>query len=243
MKAPLHAAGFPAVEISSAIDPADRDGVRAFYADSTVQPFAYEGEPSPYATLIAETIAGFAPASVLEFGCGSGRNLDVLRRLLPAKLVGVDINAVAIDWDAGISASSFTSATRVGSRRNRRTRSKSSTRFRLSTIFRCPPPPLPRWRPSPPKLIVIYEIMHPVSGRVTRMEDHRGDLTEGYPFSYFHDYPSLFEKAGCWLVADAAFPADPTGLYPYYRLQIYTKRQDWARHRLVRSIGLQRPEP
>jgi SAM-dependent methyltransferase len=98
MKAPLHPAGLPAVEISPAIDPADQGGVRAFYADSTVQPFAYEEGPSAYATLIAETIAGFAPASVLEFGCGSGRNLDVLRRLLPARLVGVDINAVAIDW-------------------------------------------------------------------------------------------------------------------------------------------------
>jgi hypothetical protein len=39
---------------------------------------------------------------------------------------------------------------------------------------------------------------------------------------------------------DAAFPDDAGGLDPYYRMQIYTKRQDWARHRLVCNVGLRR---
>ncbi|HEY8873308.1 MAG TPA: class I SAM-dependent methyltransferase [Stellaceae bacterium] len=243
MTAPLHPAGLPAVEISPAIDPADQGGVRAFYADSTVQPFAYEEGPSAYATLIAETIASFAPASVLEFGCGSGRNLDVLRRLHPARLVGVDINAVAIDWGRR----NFGLDLYVGDEGWLATQPPDAFDivYTVSVIDHIPLPAtaIGAMASVASELIVIYEIMHPISGRVTRMEDHRGLLTDGYPFSYFHDYPSLFEKAGCWLVADAAFPADPTGLYPYYRLQIYTKRQDWPRHRLIRSIGLQRPEP
>lgn len=46
---------------------------------------------------IAEHIAALQPASVLELGCSSGRNLAVLRTMLPtADLVGIDPNAQAV---------------------------------------------------------------------------------------------------------------------------------------------------
>jgi SAM-dependent methyltransferase len=243
MNARFPGAGLPTVEVSPAIDPSDRDGVRAFYADSTVQPFAYDGEPLPYATLIAETVASFAPASVLEFGCGSGRNLDVLRGMHSARLVGVDINAVAVEWgrrnfglDLHVGDEGWLAAQKHDS---------FDIVYTVSVIDHIPMPAsaIAAMAAAAAELILVYEIMHSVCGRVTRMEDHLGRPTDGYPFSYFHDYPKLFGQAGCWLVVDAAFPADPGGLYPYYRLQIYTKRQDWARHRLVRNINLRRPEP
>src|SRR4051812_34267927 len=90
--------GMPIVEVEPTIDPADADGVRGFYVNSTVQPFRYENGPEPYAVLIADTVASFGPSSVLEFGCGSGRNLAVLRDLAPARLTGVDLNPVAVAW-------------------------------------------------------------------------------------------------------------------------------------------------
>ena len=77
--------------------------------------------------------------------------------------------------------------------------------------------------------------------RVSRPEDADGRLTDGYPFSYFHDYPSLFAAAGAWLLADVACPVGTTGVLPYYRLQVYSKRAEWRRRNLVRSVLLQRP--
>src|SRR3954469_16556036 len=90
--------GLPRVEVEPAIGVAEVDAVRGFYVNSTVQPFRYENGPEPYALLVAETIASFGPSSVLEFGCGSGRNLAVLRNLTPARLVGVDLNPTATAW-------------------------------------------------------------------------------------------------------------------------------------------------
>src|SRR3954470_23641482 len=90
--------GLPRVEVEPAIGVAEVDAVRGFYRNSTVQPFRYENGPEPYALVMAETVASFAPSSVLEFGCGSGRNLAVLRDLIPARLLGVDINPTAIEW-------------------------------------------------------------------------------------------------------------------------------------------------
>src|SRR5579862_3376048 len=69
--------GLPRVRVDPRIDLADDRGVRGFYVNSDVQPFQYEEGPAAYAGLIAETVASCGPRSVLEFGCGSGRNLAV----------------------------------------------------------------------------------------------------------------------------------------------------------------------
>jgi hypothetical protein len=90
-------------------------------------------------------------------------------------------------------------------------------------------------------LVVICEIMHSVTGRLARMEDADGRLTDGYPFSYFHDYPQLFAASGAWLIADIACPVGTTGVLPYYRLQVYSKRAEWRRRNLVGALQLQRP--
>ena len=57
-----------------------------------------ENGPEPYARLVTDTVAALMPATVLEFGCGSGRNLAVLRELSEAALTGIDINRTAIAW-------------------------------------------------------------------------------------------------------------------------------------------------
>lgn len=54
-------------------------------------------DEQPHRYEVAEHIAALNPASILEFGCSSGRNLRILRDYLPtASLVGVDANAVTI---------------------------------------------------------------------------------------------------------------------------------------------------
>lgn len=57
---------------------------------------------------LAEVLSTFEPASVLELGCGAGRNLFYLQKLLPAcRLLGVEINADAAETARQELGSSF----------------------------------------------------------------------------------------------------------------------------------------
>jgi SAM-dependent methyltransferase len=233
--------GLPSVEVEPTIDPTDGDGVRGFYTNSTVQPFRYENGPEPYAVLVAETVASFGPSSVLEFGCGSGRNLAVLRDLTPARLVGVDLNPTAIAWGRD----NFGLDLRVGDEAwlPAQGRDAFDLAYTVSVIDHIPEPQnaVRALVSVAADLVAIYEIMHSATGRLARMEDSAGRLGDGYPFSYFHDYPSLFAAAGAWLLADLACPAGASGVLPYYRLQLYSKRAEWRRRNLVGALRLQVP--
>ena len=233
--------GLPRIEVDPTIEAADADGVRGFYRNSTVQPFRYENGPEPYALLAAETIASFGPSSVLEFGCGSGRNLAVLRDLTPARLIGVDLNPTAIAWGR----ENFGLDLRVGDEAWLPVQGADAFDivYTVSVIDHIPQPQkaIRALVAAAADLVVICEIMHSQTGRLARMEDDHGKLTDGYPFSYFHDYPSLFAAAEAWLVADIACPVGTTGVLPYYRLQVYSRRAEWRRQQLVRSVLLQRP--
>lgn len=64
---------------------------------------ALEGQWStrshPHRQLLAETIVGLRPDSVLEIGCGAGANLMALKTTLPeVRLEGVDISGRALDY-------------------------------------------------------------------------------------------------------------------------------------------------
>jgi SAM-dependent methyltransferase len=234
-------AGLPRVEVEPTIEAAEADAVRGFYMNSKVQPFRYENGPEPYALLMADTVASFAPSSVLEFGCGSGRNLAVLRDLTPAGLVGVYLNPTAIAWGR----ENFGLDLRIGDEAWLPVQGADAFDivYTVSVIDHIPRPQaaVQALVAAAADLVVICEIMHSVTGRLARMEDADGTLTDGYPFSYFHDYPSLFAAAGAWLLADIACPVGTTGVLPYYRLQVYSKRSEWRRRNLIGALRLRRP--
>jgi len=235
--------GLPEVTVRPTIDPGDVADVRSFYVNSTVQPFRYDDGPEPYAVFIAEAIASFGPSSVLEFGCGAGRNLAVLRELTAARLVGVDLNPAAIAWGRD----NFGLDLRVGDEAwlPAQGRDAFDIVYTVSVIDHIPEPEaaVAALIAAAAEFVVIYEIMHRETGRLAQMEDRQGQPTEGYPFSYFHDYPRLFASSGAWNLADIALPAGPTGVLPYYRLQVYSKRWAWRRQKLVSLLRLQRPMP
>ena len=241
MRAPAADTGLPAVDVEATIDPRDDAGVRSFYVNSAVQPFRYDNGPEPYARFIAEAIASFGPSSVLEFGCGSGRNLAILRALTPARLAGVDFNPTAIAWGC----ENFALNLHVGDEAWLPAQGADAFDivYTVSVIDHIPAPEaaVAALVAAARDLVVIYEIMHTVTGRLARMEDAEGRLSEGYPFSYFHNYPRLFAAAGAWLAADVAFPAGATGVLPYYRLQVYSKRPEWRRSHLASLLHLRRP--
>jgi len=57
-------------------------------------PGDHSRQVSADAVLQARVVKGFAPAKVLDFGCGDGRSIDLFRRVLPlAEWTGVDIAA------------------------------------------------------------------------------------------------------------------------------------------------------
>ncbi|HEX3863830.1 MAG TPA: methyltransferase domain-containing protein [Stellaceae bacterium] len=233
--------GLPTVEVTPGIDSADAEGVRRFYVNSTVQPFAYDNGPEPYASLVVEAVASFEPTSVLEFGCGSGRNLALLRNLTPARLTGVDINPAATAWgreNFGLELHDGDEAWLLAQAEN-----IFDIVYTVSVIdhIPVPEPAIAALVRAAADLVIVYEIMHAETGRLTRAEGADGTLVEGYPFSYFHDYRRLFETAGAWLVADVAFPVGQTGVLPFYRLQVYAKSAEWRRHNLVRNLLLWRP--
>src|SRR5690554_6136919 len=74
---------------------------REYWARPETQPLSYKS-PSHYAEAIATFIAATGVSSVLEFGCGGGRNLKQIRDVFAARglsalaLRGVDINESSI---------------------------------------------------------------------------------------------------------------------------------------------------
>lgn len=56
----------------------------------------------PHRELLASRVARHKPDSILEFGCNSGPNLEVLARRFPtARLIGIDISARAVEAGRG----------------------------------------------------------------------------------------------------------------------------------------------
>ena len=59
----------------------------------------WESRDHPHRALLADAIARWEPASVLEFGCNCGPNLYRLAERLPdARLIGIDINEDAVEY-------------------------------------------------------------------------------------------------------------------------------------------------
>jgi SAM-dependent methyltransferase len=200
-------------------------GVKEFYSESTVQPFFYDGPPPVYATILSELIASLKPSSVLEFGCSAGRNLNLLRQRLPeVPLVGMDLNRTAIEaglraFDLDLRIADETALAGIPN-------SSFDISFTVSVLdhIALPGQTIDRLSAITKRFVITYEICHDKTGKIESMQDAAGEVIEGYPFSYFHDYRSLFANAGCWLLLDAAVPAFPGNLGEFYRLQVHSKQ-------------------
>lgn len=217
----------PFVRVSSDLLHTDMEGVKEFYCDSTVQSFYYEDRPPLYATMVSELIASLKPSSILELGCNAGRNLDLIRRLLPrARLVGMDLNRKAIE----VGRRRFGLDLRVADETSLASFPDSSfeVTFTVSVLDHIAKPQqtVADLVGVTQRFIIIYEICHDKTGKIEAMLDADGKVVDGYPFSYFHDYRRLFADAGCWLILDAAVPAFAGNLGEFYRLQVHGRQED-----------------
>lgn len=74
----------------------ERARALAYWRDDGIREFYFT--PTHWSAAVAQLIGERAPASVLEFGCNGGRNLVAVRGRLPnARLMGIDINAEAVE--------------------------------------------------------------------------------------------------------------------------------------------------
>lgn len=200
--------------------------VKQWYANSDVQPRTYE-TPLPYAALVASTIASMKPASVLEFGCNAGRNLQLLRDLLPeACLVGTDLNADAVNDGKAM----FGLDLRVGDDNtlHQFRDGEFDVVFTVSVLDHIPSiqqvsRELTR---IAGRFLVLLEIVGPETGKALTMRNEQGEVIPGYPYTYFHDYRATFErKLGCPCILDAYVPVGRTNLLEYYRLHVFAVRE------------------
>ena len=201
-----------------------------FYDGSSVQsPFYDDGVPS-YAGFLAGVIASARPASVLEFGCNAGRNLDLLRGLLPAaRLKGLDLNANMIERGRA----RYGLDLRVGNEAALAALPDASQDvvFTVSVVDHIPYPEftLRHLLRVARHYLVLFEICNGQVGKAGAVlvgEDGGLRTGEGYPYSYLHDYRQECErKFGALCVADLHYPIQPGRLLDLYRLMVFAPRQ------------------
>ncbi len=131
-------------------------------------------KPKPWSHFVAHKAASLNVSSVPEFGCHAGRNLEAIRQRLPkAELVGLDINAAAVN--AG--RERFGLDLRVG---DERTLSQFGDRtfdmvFTVSVLDHIPRiAPLCRELVRIARRVALFlEVTLPVEGKVLRHFDHQ----------------------------------------------------------------------
>jgi SAM-dependent methyltransferase len=217
----------PIVIAPEGLPPHEAEDAKRWYLNSEAQPFDYAAGVPAYARLVAECVASLGPRSVLEFGCNAGRNLDLIRRLLPqARLAGVDLNPLAIAKGAEL----FGLALILGDERT--LAGFADAEFDVSLTISALDH-MPDARAVARELVritghrlVLLEIAGEPEGRVAKMIDEHGRLVDGYPYSYFHDYRRRFERElGCPCLVDVYLPMARGNLLDFYRLYVFATRQ------------------
>jgi SAM-dependent methyltransferase len=218
---------WPYVEVDKDYMSSDVEGVKRFYLDSDVQARDFDDEVPFYVQFITNLLVSREPSSIFEFGCNAGRNLHLLAQRLPqARLHGIDLNREAIEFGR----TRFGLPIEVGDETTLASLDDDSFEitFTISVLDH-----IPFIRDTVKELIritgrylILYEICHDQFGRIVKMTSERGEIVDGYPFSYFHDYDNLLCELGTWCVLDASIPAFSGNLGEFYRLKIFTKHSD-----------------
>jgi SAM-dependent methyltransferase len=200
----------------------DAVAVKTWYSGSTVQPTTYE-RPMEHVQVLTRILASMDPESVLEFGCNAGRNLNLLRDLLPkASLVGVDLNALGIADGQQLYGLDL----RVGDEDtvSRFATDEFDVTFTLSVLDHFPDITAVSTELTriTRRYLVLLEIAGDESGKATKMVGADGKQIAGYPFTYFHDYRQRIERElGHPCVLDAYFPVGTSNLLEFYRLYVF----------------------
>lgn len=213
---------------------------KEYWSTTEAQHKEYPTPPPPYVAALAHVIARLAPSSVLEMGCNAGRNLQLLRGVLPAgtSIRGFDINAASIDYgrtrwglDLELADEGYLA---------RQPADHADVTFTVSVLDHLPAiedalRDLARVtrryyvavEPHPEEELRYLDVFK-ASGRI------RAAVTTTTPYSYLHRYDRLVPAAGLAPRLDVPMPPYVTNWGPLYRLTVYEKPgapqpfTDWA---------------
>jgi SAM-dependent methyltransferase len=203
---------------------------KAYWGTTESQNKEYGPKPPFYATALAHVIARLEPESVVEMGCNAGRNLELLRRTLPAtsSLRGFDVNAASIEygrtkWNLELEHAdeAYLSRQPAGS---------MDVLFTVSVLDHIPAiegvlADLARVvrryylavEPFPEEDLRYLDVFKR-DGRV------RPAVTTATPYSYLHPYQRLVPAAGFTARLDVPMPPYAANWGPLYRLTVYEAR-------------------
>jgi SAM-dependent methyltransferase len=201
---------------------------KEYWGSTEAQHKEYGTPPPFYAAALAHTIRRLEPATVLEMGCNAGRNLQLLRGLVPgASLRGFDINRASVEYgrtkwglelevaDEGYLA--------------RQPEDHADVTFTVSVLDHLPAIEAAvrdlvrvtrRYyvavEPHPEEQLEYLEVWKR-DGRI------RASVTTATPYSYLHDYRTILPAAGLTARLDLPMPPYAANWGPLYRLTVWEK--------------------
>lgn len=209
--------------ISEAVD------AKQYWSTTDTQGKEYGSRPPFYASALVHVIRRLAPRTILEMGCNTGRNLDLLRHTLPADVSvrGFDINRRSVEYgsdrwglDLDVADETYLASQRAGSVDVVFTVSVLDHLPEVETVLR----DLSRitrgyylaLEPYPEADLRYLDVFK-ADGQVPAM------VTTGTPHSYLHPYHRLTPEAGLRAVLDVPMPPYAKNWGPLYRLTVWAK--------------------
>lgn len=204
---------------------------KTFWGTTDFQQRTYAKAAPFYIRALVRVLKTMQPGSVLEFGCNAGRNLELLRSVLPQSTAirGFDVNRQSVEF--GKQNWKLDLETSDESYFSRQPDNSVDVIFTVSVLDHLPEID-----------DCLKEIMRVMAGAFVMIEpypDSSGNylssfkqegilpdsITTETPFSYTHDYYRLMPNYGYLNVLDIPLPPYDANLGPLYRLSIFTKER------------------
>ncbi len=216
------------IEVEPDIAPGEPEEAKAFWRQRDAIDATFGAAPPDYVKSLTSLIAATSPQSVLEFGCGVGRVLEVLRRQTQdaTRLKGIDVNDKAVR--AG--SSRYGIDLEVGDETTLKSIPDRSIDvvFTSSSLVHVPvlAPVLDELVRIAQRYVILFEPCMPArSGRVTAIRNQGRDA-DVFPFTYMHDYSTYLKEHGLTQVYERFVPPRDGGIGPLYRLMVFAKNGD-----------------
>jgi glycosyltransferase involved in cell wall biosynthesis/SAM-dependent methyltransferase len=200
----------------------------------------------PHIMALAELCLEAGATRILEFGCYGGRNLQAIREAYgaagksPPELLGLDINAMAVAWGR----ERWKLDLRVADEDALASLADDSwdVAFTVSVLDHMPEPTetVEELVRIARRRVIILEPHAPAvdSGTVTMVRSRYSSADdEVTPYTYIHDYSSLFLGLPVVQELDLPMPTHLVRLGPFYRLRSFAKRGDTSLRHLIAACG------
>jgi SAM-dependent methyltransferase len=225
---------------TSAIPSNDEEKIRAkeYWQQPGTQTLQY-ALLSHYVAVINRFIAYTGAKKILEFGCGSGRNLEQIRKELnnqyldhPIHLRGIDINSDSLEFGRKNFSSELDlnlgDETILANEPN----AYFDLVFTVSVLDHIPNPRfiIQELLSKTKRYAIFLEPIHPeevkIEGKIEQISTNWSPQkdSKATPYTYFHSYVSIFDDFGAKVLIDLPMPTSVYKLGPLYRLFVVQKK-------------------